>query len=135
MKIIPTCIQDDVVAFHVAMDEPWEIAPCFMPRQRMLLRRRLIEEESKELRAALLWGESRSHIAKEVCDLIYVAVGTLVEMGIDFEAAWAEVQKSNMSKAGGPRRADGKIMKPDNYVDVDDRNLMRPYANSLTKSS
>lgn len=58
--------------------------------------------------------------AKEAIDIIFVAAGFLNSLGIDVEAAWAEVLRSNMSKLDPEtgkacRREDGKIMKGPNY--------------------
>lgn len=54
-------------------------------------------------------------IAKELADLLYVVYGTAVSCGIDLEPIFREVHRSNMSKVGGHRRADGKWVKPLTY--------------------
>ena len=55
-------------------------------------------------------------------DLIYFALGTLVEMGVEPEELFNVVQQANMSKLwedGKPRynKKDGKVIKPDNWED------------------
>ena len=57
-------------------------------------------------------------------DLIYVASGMLHSMGIDSNAAWTEVQRSNMSKVDKDsgkvlKRDDGKVLKPEGYFPPD----------------
>ena len=54
-------------------------------------------------------------VAKELADLLYVVYGTAVSCGIDMAPVFREVHRSNMSKVGGHKRADGKWMKPPNY--------------------
>jgi predicted HAD superfamily Cof-like phosphohydrolase len=78
------------------------------------LRVRLIQEEFDELKEALDHGDLPA-IAKEVADLLYVAYGTAVSYGIDMEPVFREVHRSNMSKVGGHKRADGKWVKPAHY--------------------
>lgn len=56
-----------------------------------------------------------SAVAKEMADLLYVVYGTAVSYGIDMEAVFHEVHRSNLSKVGGYKRADGKWVKPATY--------------------
>ena len=92
-----------------------------------------------DMRAALI-KEERMEFLKEAADLVYVLVGGAVEdcemhalnvehvspivelvewIGMDFNGAFAEVHRSNMSKLGLDgkpcKRADGKILKGPNY--------------------
>jgi predicted HAD superfamily Cof-like phosphohydrolase len=78
------------------------------------LRIRLIQEEFDELKEAGEQG-NLSAIAKELADLLYVVYGTAVSYGIDMEPVFREVHRSNMSKVGGHKRADGKWVKPAHY--------------------
>jgi predicted HAD superfamily Cof-like phosphohydrolase len=55
-------------------------------------------------------------VADGLADLIYVCVGAALAFGIPLDRVWAEVQRANMDKVGGERRADGKILKPDGWV-------------------
>ena len=87
------------------------------------LRLALIEEEYTEFMEALNWGDSVL-IAKEACDLVYVVVGTLISKGIPFNDVFAALQASNMSKVGPngevTKRADGKILKGDDFKPAED---------------
>lgn len=60
-----------------------------------------------------------------ICDLIYVAMGTGVAMGIDVEEHYDEVHRANMAKLGGPKRADGKQLKPKDWTPPDHQKIMR----------
>ena len=54
-----------------------------------------------------------------LCDLIYVICGTAVAAGVDLDPHYAEVQKANMMKLLGPKRADGKQLKPEGWKPPD----------------
>jgi predicted HAD superfamily Cof-like phosphohydrolase len=55
-------------------------------------------------------------LAKELCDVHVVVSGTAVEYGIPEDLVYEEVHRSNMAKAGGPVREDGKVLKPDGWT-------------------
>lgn len=82
------------------------------------LRDRLINEEAGELIAAIHDFDIPG-IADGCADLIYVTIGTAVRYGIDLVPIWRAVQAANMTKANGPRRADGKILKPEGFKHPD----------------
>lgn len=133
--------QQKVREFHRAMGMPAPDVPS-LDSVRRELRARLILEEAIETVAALGfrafvgWRDTFSaeghtsgpHITLHragnpdwpdvidgLCDLRYVTDGTAVEAGIDLAAFFAEVHRSNMTKAGGPVREDGKVLKPPGY--------------------
>jgi hypothetical protein len=60
-----------------------------------------------------------------IVDSIVVLHNTTNAMGIDLELFWDEVHRSNMAKAGGPQRADGKALKPEGWTPPDIRGLLR----------
>ncbi|MFJ1765038.1 hypothetical protein ACIOD2_32255 [Amycolatopsis sp. NPDC088138] len=84
-----------------------------------LLRAALIGEEAQEASTSLVDGSSLEAIAKELADLVYVAHGTAVSLGIDLDEALRRVHASNMSKRNPDgtvsTRSDGKILKPATY--------------------
>lgn len=53
-----------------------------------------------------------------IIDQIYVLIGSLLAMGIDFWPLWAEVQRKNMEKVGGPI-INGKVTKPAGWTPPD----------------
>lgn len=86
------------------------------------LRVRLMREEMQEIEDALAAGDLHG-VADGLADLAYVTYGSAVTWGIDLDVAFDEVHRSNMTKLGPdgrPRlRADGKVMKPDNWIPPD----------------
>jgi predicted HAD superfamily Cof-like phosphohydrolase len=88
--------------------------PTVVDRQTRELRVKLIQEEFDELKEAFE-AEDLSSIAKEMADLLYVVYGAAVSYGIDMDPVFREVHRSNMSKVGGYKRADGKWVKPASY--------------------
>lgn len=116
----------DVRAFHEKCGVPVK-DECRLPsKQRLCLRMDLTAEEYDELDDSM-WqavhaarGEvdsARAIIttADALADLIYVLVGTALELGIPLDRVWAEVHASNMTKSADHTRADGKILKGPNY--------------------
>jgi predicted HAD superfamily Cof-like phosphohydrolase len=115
---------DKVAEFHrvfgVAINEPWSI-------ELAAFRARLLAEERLEATDALLSG-NLTDIAQELADLVYVAYGTAISLGINLDAAVAEVHRANMSKLdddGQPiYRSDGKVLKSRNYRKPDCSNAV-----------
>lgn len=85
---------------------------------RMNLRVKLIEEEKHEFVLALEKGDI-IEIADALADLAYVTYGAALEFGIDLDAVFAEVHRSNMTKLGEDGkpiyREDGKALKGPNF--------------------
>ncbi len=103
-----------VEAFHRQFDILTQDRPAVPPAETKELRLRLIEEEFDELKGAMAQDDLTA-VAKEMADLLYVVYGTAVSYGIDMQPVFAEVHRSNMSKVGGYKRADGKWIKPPTY--------------------
>ena len=103
-----------VAEFHETFDIAVETVPRVPDEATRSLRVRLIQEEFDELQAALDQRDAAA-VAKELADLLYVVYGTAVSCGIDMEPVFREVHRSNMSKIGGHKRADGKWVKPPTY--------------------
>lgn len=82
------------------------------------LRVKLIREEAKETCDAIEAGDLPQAI-DGICDLLYVAIGTAVEFGIDLEPFFDEVHRTNMLKDGGGKNADGKTLKPPGWMPPD----------------
>jgi predicted HAD superfamily Cof-like phosphohydrolase len=112
-QAVPTA-QSMVEEFHRLFDIVARRTPGVIDEQTRILRERLIREEFDELREAMVKNDL-SAVAKELADLLYVVYGTAVSYGIDMEPVFREVHRSNMSKVGGYKRADGKWVKPATY--------------------
>lgn len=133
-------IQDQVRAFHAAMGVETRKTPGIPSDDEVRLRLRLIAEEFFEtLQACGMWcwpmkvahwflfmcvgvRRVRVHLpafADGLADLAYVTESAAQAFGIDSAGVLAEVQRANMAKAGGGRRADGKIVKPAGWTPPD----------------
>ena len=108
---------DQVAAFHRAFGHPVKDRPAFLPSPRSDARVAWMREEVDE------FVESANVVdqADAMIDLIYFALGTLVEMGVRPEKLFEIVHAANMTKLwpdGTPRfRHDGKTVKPPSWVD------------------
>jgi predicted HAD superfamily Cof-like phosphohydrolase len=93
------------------------------------MRAELILEEAAEAAEALLIGD-RQMIARELADLVYVAYGAAITLGIALDRAVSEVHRANMSKLdsdGTPVfRPDGKVLKGPNYQAPDMSGCVTP---------
>ena len=82
------------------------------------LRLELIKEELEELEQALI-DKNLLEVADALTDLLYVTYGAGHSFGIDLDACFEEVQRSNMSKLdvnGKPIFNEyGKVMKGPNF--------------------
>lgn len=107
-----------VEAFHSKFEIVVQTAPRDVSAETKHLRIRLIQEEFDELKEAMASGNLAA-VAKEMADLLYVTYGTAVSYGIDMEPVFQEVHRSNLSKVGGYKRADGKWVKPPTYSPAD----------------
>ena len=103
-----------VEEFHRKFEILVHASPTIPNETTKELRVRLIQEEFDELKEALAQDDLVA-LAKEMADLLYVVYGTAVSYGIDMEPVFQEVHRSNLSKVGGFKRADGKWVKPPTY--------------------
>lgn len=110
--------------FHDALQDDYPTSPTTPAPELLALRVRLIDEEHSEVvEAAQHLMEHLSDaqpadlapLAHELVDLLYVTYGALASLGIPADAAFEEVHRANMTKAGAPRRADGKVLKPEGF--------------------
>jgi len=109
---------EDVKLFHESFGHPAPVSPTMINQKRARSRGTWMLEETAEFLTACDIYEQ----ADAMIDLIYFALGTLVEMGIKPEELFNIVQRANMSKLwedGKPHynKKDGKVIKPENWVD------------------
>ena len=108
---------DDVKEFHERFGHPAREAPTLLTAERAAARASWMQEEVAEFLAA----QNVSDQADAMIDLIYFALGTMVEMGVRPEKLFEIVHGANMQKLwpdGKPRyRDDGKTIKPPSWVD------------------
>ncbi len=113
--------QQAVSDFHRAFGHPVSEIPQLLSPQRAQDRCAWMRDELDEfLGASDIVGQADAMI-----DLIYFALGTLVEIGVDGQELFMLVHRANMAKLpeqGPPLlRKDGKVMKPDVWIDPRER--------------
>ena len=98
--------------------------PCWPDDKTLRLRRKMTVEEHTELVDAL---DRRDMVetVDGVIDSIVVDLGLLVAMGIDPRPFWTAIHEGNIKKRGGPKAADGKMMKRADWVPPDIAGLLR----------
>jgi predicted HAD superfamily Cof-like phosphohydrolase len=108
---------EQVKQFQLAFNHPVAEKPTLMDADRAEKRMSWIKEEVQEF----LESENVVDQADAMIDVMYFALGTLVEMGVKPQQLMDIVQHANMSKLwedGKPHyREDGKVMKPAGWVD------------------
>jgi len=142
-------LQQDVRQFMRIAGQAIPERPQWPDQETMDLRARLISEEYMETVSSMGYNVSvgvsnldgcwvyekeftQAHLnypnmpetADGLIDLLYVTIGSLLAMGIDMWPLWAEVQRANMAKLGGPV-VDGKLMKPEGWQPPDIEGLLR----------
>ena len=110
-----------IYQFHQVMGTPAPDQPGLPDNTVLALRQTLLEEEYAEVTAVLrhiFTARQQGHepeltpLIHELTDLLYVTYGAIWACGVDPDPIFAELHRANMQKASGPRRADGKILKP-----------------------
>lgn len=92
-----------------------------------VLRKRLIDEETAELYQAMDECDI-VEIADGIADLLVVTYGTAASYGMNADAIFTEVMRSNWTKLGPKgfiRDAGGKVIKPDTYKQPDIARVLR----------
>jgi len=133
-------LREQVREFHRTMGCPERSTPGEISEERAKLRLKLIGEEFLELVHAMLGtkGDLQTSIVEffevvdeapiainmvamvdALADLDYVIEGTRLEFGIDGGPIADAVHAANMAKLGGPKREDGKILKPEGWQPAD----------------
>jgi predicted HAD superfamily Cof-like phosphohydrolase len=112
---------DRVQIFHETYGLPVKDTPDISDPKTNNLRIGLLEEEVQELKDALAAGDM-VEVLDALTAIQYVLDGAYLSFGLQHlkETAFAEVQRSNMSKLGEDgkpiyRESDGKVMKGPNY--------------------
>ena len=103
--------QADIKEFTEAMGQYVGTRPEIPPNSVCTLRWDLVREEMNETLQAIA-DDDLVEIADGIGDSIVVLLGTAIAYGINMQPVWDEIHKSNMRKADGPVRADGKKLKP-----------------------
>lgn len=111
---------NDVHDFHRIFDHPANFRPTVQPDNRKQARADWIAEETQELRDSTTVEDQ----ADAYIDIIYFAIGGMVEIGVDPQPLWGIVHRANMAKVqpdgSVKRRDDGKIIKPIGWTAPDE---------------
>lgn len=114
----------DVRAFHEKFAVPMASEPSWLDSEAVAFRYKFMQEELDEFVEAvsqqdlLLAGDA-------LVDLVYVALGTALMMGLPWAKMWAEVQRANMAKeratsAGQSKRGSAlDVVKPAGWTPPD----------------
>jgi predicted HAD superfamily Cof-like phosphohydrolase len=112
-----------VLEFHRKYELPAPAAPTMPSPKDRLRRARLIVSEAAEFLEAADQSDF-IEMVDALADILVVTYGTAIEMGVDLEPVFAEVQRSNMSKNGG-RDAGGKVLKGPGFSPPDIAGALR----------
>ena len=109
---------NDVREFHEKFGHPVALEPKMIDKKRALSRAKWMNEEVAEF----LIADNIYEQADAMIDLMYFALGTMVEMGLEADELFEIVQQANMAKLwpdGKPHYnpKDGKVIKPDTWED------------------
>jgi len=108
---------EQVRDFQLAFNHPANDTPILLDAERAVKRMNWVQEEVQEF----LEAKTIVDQADAMIDVIYFAIGTLVEMGVRPQQLMDIVQHANMSKLcpdGQPHyKPDGKVMKPEGWED------------------
>jgi predicted HAD superfamily Cof-like phosphohydrolase len=116
--------QEQVRDFHRACGLVRPDVPTFDWDEMLGIRFRLMAEELQEYVVAC---EERDigEVIDALCDLLYVTYGAAVAAGVDLEPFFEEVQRANMEKCSGPKRDDGKQLKPEGWKEPNHEEVWR----------
>lgn len=121
---------NQLIEWHTKFEVPFRTEPCpFDDSDENLdylrLRARIMKEEVKEWETEAIYNSNIDKRAKELADILYTVFGTVIAEGLQdqIERVFDAVHESNMSKLGHDgkpvKRADGKVLKGQNYKEPD----------------
>jgi predicted HAD superfamily Cof-like phosphohydrolase len=125
---------DRIREFHEALGAGLPARPTLPDAAMLALRQTLIREEYEEVTAVfqqLIAGQHNdiTPLIHELTDLLYVVYGAIEACGVNPDPVFAEVHRANMQKMSGPRRADGKLLKPPGWQPADVRGVIERQRN------
>lgn len=126
----------DVHKFHVKNDLPHPDVPQLLRADVFQFRYRFLREELEEILDSHM-SDDLAGVADGLIDLVYVAMGTGVLMGIPWQLLWDEVQRANMSKVRASSSTESfeqtgrghsyDVVKPDGFVPPQIQKLLAQY--------
>lgn len=100
----------DVKAFHVKFGLPHSQLPQLLEPDIYRFRTDFMAEELREFDEAMEVADL-PHAADALIDLVYVAMGTAVMMGIPWQLLWDAVQAANMNKVRASNAEDERSVR------------------------
>lgn len=119
----------DVKDFQTKFEIPMPETPTFLQNEAFEFRVNFLQEELDEFYRDHRVGDMAG-AADALVDLVYVAHGTALMMGIPWEKIWDEVQRANMTKVRATSAEQSKrktaldIIKPAGWVGPDHKEAL-----------
>ena len=114
---IPSDVFEGVVHFQQeALERKGLGNPGWPKAEKLELCARLIREEIVEELLPAIDNKDMVGVADGIADSMFVLLQLAFDCGINMRPVWDEVMRANMGKKGGPRRPDGKILKPPGWL-------------------
>lgn len=116
----PKSNYQDVKDFHTKYEVPVAPRPMLLNPETLEFRKKFMVEELTEFLQSHVKGDVEG-CADALIDLVYVAMGTAVMMGLDWQPMWDEVQRANMSKVRATSASQSKrgtaldVVKPEGW--------------------
>jgi len=106
----------DVYVFNKKFDLLIGDGPGHLSIEKMRERVSFMQEELDELRRAALNNDLPEQ-ADALVDIVYVALGTVIMLGLPWLDLWDEVQRANMTKVRGTTKRGNKVdvTKPEGW--------------------
>ena len=112
---------EDVRSFHTKFGVPMASRPAFLSEDLEEFRTKFMQEELDEFTEACSLGDMEK-AGDALVDLVYVALGTALMMGLPWPELWTEVQRANMAKRRAQSASESKrghatdVVKPEGWV-------------------
>jgi predicted HAD superfamily Cof-like phosphohydrolase len=117
---------EDVRAFNRKFDLMVNHAPVHLTQRKLQERIEFLQEELNEFIEAVKHQDLADQ-ADALVDLVYVAKGTAVMMGLPWEDLWLDVQRANMEKARGVTKRNHRVdcIKPPGWLPPNPTAILR----------
>lgn len=120
---------EDVYGLHMKHQLPRGGEPALLDQEAFRFRYEFLKEELSEFQSAQQEGDLAA-AADALIDLVVVAMGTAVMMGLPWQLLWDEVNRANGEKQRGnnERGVEYDLVKPEGWVPPRIKLLLEIYA-------
>jgi predicted HAD superfamily Cof-like phosphohydrolase len=128
-QLIPSIEYQDVKAFHEKFGVSMAKVASLLGQEAYDFRLKFMREELQEFQDDHEGGDLHG-AADALVDLVYVAVGTALIMGLPWDTLWREVQRKNMEKMRATKKDESKrgskfdVVKPAGWTPPDHTNAL-----------